>query len=45
MLARVTSGALLGVDAYLVEVDVDLAPGLPRFGILRTPTYFNTIEI
>jgi magnesium chelatase family protein len=31
MLARVKSGALLGVDAYIVEVEVDLAPGLPAF--------------
>ena len=29
MLAKVKSGALLGVDAYIVEVEVDLAPGLP----------------
>ena len=31
MLAKVKSGALLGVDAYIVEVEVDLAPGLPAF--------------
>jgi hypothetical protein len=34
MLARVKSGALLGVDAYIVEVEVDLAPGLPAFTIV-----------
>ena len=34
MLARVKSGALMGVDAYLVEVEVDLAPGLPRFNVV-----------
>ncbi len=37
MLARVTSGALLGVDAYLVEVEVDLAPGLPAFTTVGLP--------
>ena len=34
MLAKVKSGALLGVDAYIVEVEVDLAPGLPAFTLL-----------
>jgi magnesium chelatase family protein len=34
MLARVKSGALLGVDAYIFEVEVDLAPGLPAFTIV-----------
>ncbi|MBW2307801.1 MAG: YifB family Mg chelatase-like AAA ATPase [Deltaproteobacteria bacterium] len=29
MLARVLSGAVLGIDAYLVEVEVDISPGLP----------------
>ena len=37
MLARVKSGALKGVDAYLVEVEVDLAPGLPNFTIVGLP--------
>jgi magnesium chelatase family protein len=37
MLARVKSGALLGVDAYLVEVEVDLAPGLPAFTTVGLP--------
>ncbi|MFH2007046.1 MAG: magnesium chelatase domain-containing protein [bacterium] len=31
MLARVISGALLGVDAYLVGVEVDSFRGLPQF--------------
>jgi magnesium chelatase family protein len=31
MLARVKSGALKGVDAFLVEVEVDLAPGVPAY--------------
>ena len=37
MLARVKSGALKGVDAYLVEVEVDLAPGLPAFTTVGLP--------
>jgi magnesium chelatase family protein len=37
MLARVKSGALLGVDAYIVEVEVDLAPGLPAFTTVGLP--------
>ncbi|CAM2057991.1 hypothetical protein DSUL_220001 [Desulfovibrionales bacterium] len=31
MLAWVTSLAVLGVNAYPVQVEVDLAPGLPSF--------------
>jgi hypothetical protein len=30
MIAKVLSSAVLGVDAYLVEVEVDLAFGLPQ---------------
>lgn len=37
MLARVTSLAVLGVDAYPVEVEVDLAPGLPAFNLVGLP--------
>src|SRR2546426_8956057 len=32
MLARVRSAAVLGIDAYLVEVETDIASGLPKFG-------------
>ena len=31
MLSQVISGALLGIDGYKVEVQVDLARGLPSF--------------
>ncbi|MGQ9637099.1 MAG: YifB family Mg chelatase-like AAA ATPase [Thermodesulfobacteriota bacterium] len=31
MLARVLSSALFGIDAYVVEVEVDIASGLPAF--------------
>lgn len=37
MLARVKSGALRGVEAYIVEVEVDLAPGLPAFTTVGLP--------
>ncbi|MGQ9689373.1 MAG: YifB family Mg chelatase-like AAA ATPase [Desulfobaccales bacterium] len=37
MLAKVKSGALKGVDAYIVEVEVDLAPGLPAFTTVGLP--------
>jgi len=37
MLARVISGALLGIDAYPVEVEVDIAQGLPQFSTVGLP--------
>ncbi|MEJ5298930.1 MAG: YifB family Mg chelatase-like AAA ATPase [Armatimonadota bacterium] len=37
MLARVSSSAVLGVDAYLVDVEVDIAGGLPAFNIVGLP--------
>ncbi len=37
MLARVTSSAVMGVDAYLVDVEVDLLGGLPAFNIVGLP--------
>jgi len=37
MWARVKSGTLKGVDAFLVEVEVDLAPGLPAFTTVGLP--------
>jgi magnesium chelatase family protein len=37
MLAKVTAGAVLGVDAYLVEVEVDISPGLPGFTTVGLP--------
>ena len=37
MLARVTSAAVLGIEAYLVEVEVDLAAGLPSFATVGLP--------
>src|SRR5512133_303276 len=37
MLARVISGALVGIDAYPVEVEVDIAQGLPQFSTVGLP--------
>lgn len=37
MLARVLSSAVIGVDAYLVEVEVDIAKGLPNFTTVGLP--------
>ena len=37
MLARVKSGALRGVDAYLVEVEVDLSPGESKIFYVGLP--------
>ncbi len=37
MLAQVTSGAVLGVDAYLVRVEVDVASGLPGISVVGLP--------
>ncbi len=37
MLARVLSGALLGIDAYPVEVEVDISQGLPQFSTVGLP--------
>ena len=37
MLAKVLSSSVFGIDAYLVEVEVDLARGLPSFTIVGLP--------
>ena len=37
MLARVRSAAVLGVDAYPVEVEVDLSNGLPSLSTVGLP--------
>lgn len=37
MLARVLSSATLGIDAYAVEVEVDLSGGLPFFSTVGLP--------
>lgn len=37
MLSKVLSSAVLGIDAYLVEVEVDIASGLPSFTTVGLP--------
>jgi magnesium chelatase family protein len=37
MLATITSGAVLGVDAYRVRVEVDLTRGLPSMSVVGLP--------
>src|SRR5512139_2734840 len=37
MLAKVLSGAIIGIDAYIVEVEVDIAQGLPVFATVGLP--------
>jgi magnesium chelatase family protein len=37
MLAKVRSSALFGIDAILVDVEVDIAPGLPQFATVGLP--------
>ncbi|MEN8190534.1 MAG: YifB family Mg chelatase-like AAA ATPase [Thermodesulfobacteriota bacterium] len=37
MLAKIYSGSVLGVDGMMVEVEVDLARGLPIFSIVGLP--------
>ncbi|MGH2777635.1 MAG: YifB family Mg chelatase-like AAA ATPase [Actinomycetota bacterium] len=38
MLAKTESVALIGTEAYLVEVEVDVGTGVPRFAIVGLPT-------
>ncbi len=37
MLAKIQSAALLGIDAYPVECEVDICPGLPTFQTVGLP--------
>src|SRR5512137_154761 len=37
MLAKVLSSAVLGIDALLVDVEVDIAAGLPQFATVGLP--------
>lgn len=37
MLANILSGALIGIDAYPVEVEVDVTQGLPQFATVGLP--------
>ena len=37
MLAKVLSSAVMGIDAYVVEVEVDISQGLPSFSTVGLP--------
>ena len=37
MLARIRSAAVLGIDAYPVDVEVDISSGLPSFSTVGLP--------
>jgi magnesium chelatase family protein len=37
VIVRVSSGAVIGIDAYPVEVEVDLSTGLPQFSTVGLP--------
>jgi len=37
MLAKVFSSAVIGIDAYIVEVEVDISKGLPSFSTVGLP--------
>lgn len=37
MLARIRSAAVLGIEAYLVDVEVDISSGLPSFATVGLP--------
>jgi len=37
LLANVLSSAVIGIDAYLIEVEVDIMPGLPTFTTVGLP--------
>jgi hypothetical protein len=36
MLAKVYSGAIVGLEGELIEVEVDLLPGLPAVNVVGT---------
>jgi magnesium chelatase family protein len=37
MLAKVNSGAVLGIDAYIVEVEADVSSGMPNYATVGLP--------
>ena len=37
MLAKILSSAVIGIDAYIVEVEVDISKGLPTFATVGLP--------
>jgi len=37
MISKILSSAVIGIDAYLVEVEVDISQGLPTFTTVGLP--------
>ena len=37
MLAKIQSAAVLGIDAYIVKVELDISEGLPSFNTVGLP--------
>ena len=37
MLGKVNSAGLIGLDGYIVEVEIDISPGMPAFDIVGLP--------
>ncbi len=37
MLGKINSAGLIGLDGYIVEVEIDISPGLPAFDIVGLP--------
>ena len=37
VLAKILSTALVGLDAHLIEVEVDISGGLPQFSVVGLP--------
>ncbi|MEA2064466.1 MAG: YifB family Mg chelatase-like AAA ATPase [Gemmatimonadota bacterium] len=37
MLSKILSGSIIGIDAYLVEVETDISPGLPCYTMVGLP--------
>ena len=37
MISKVFSSAVFGIDAYLVEVEVDISTGFPQFATVGLP--------
>jgi Predicted ATPase with chaperone activity len=37
MFCRIRSGGVIGIDGFLVDVEIDFSPGLPQFNIVGLP--------
>ena len=44
MLAKVKSCAMFGLDGFVVDVEVDISPGLPKFDVVGLPDAAVTLR-